>query len=129
MATTCFKAGEAISIGDAVFLSTAGFIFKASSLVKTQASVIGLALDSGTFGDLIRVNTDSVYTYASGLVPGEFRYLGLLASGTTTTYSTWFNDLSLTTYSGAYLTQIGRAVSTSGLSIELSKPTFINRSN
>lgn len=126
MATTCFKAGEAVSTGDVIFLSSAGFLYKASSLTLLQASAVGIALDTGASGSLIRVNPDSLYTNASGLTPGETRYLALSASGTTTTYSAWSDEFILTTYSGAYLTKLGTAVSTSGLSVEISKPLFVN---
>ena len=125
MAITSFRAGEAISAGDAVSLNTAGLLFKANATVFEQASTIGLAIDSGAVGSLIRVNNDSIYTSASGLTPGEFNYVSLLTSGALVSYSTLEVDLSLTSYPGAYLAPVGRALSNTSLDVEVSKPVFI----
>lgn len=125
MAVTSFKAGEAISAGDLVYLSSATLLYKASSLLFDQASVVGVALDSGTSGSLIRVNCDSVYASASGVTPGEYRYLSVLTSGQHIPYTTWSSELSSTAYEGAYLTNIGRATSTTSVEIEVNKPLYI----
>jgi hypothetical protein len=125
MALTSFTAGEAISAGDTVFVSSTGFIYKSSAILQNQASAIGVALDSGSAGSLIRVNGDFLYTAASGLTPGEYRYVSILSSGVNVSYSTWSSDLAATAYEGAYLTTVGRAVSTSALEVELSRPTFV----
>lgn len=126
MALTSFRAGEAISAGDAVYLSSTGFIYKSLAAYSDQAATIGVAIDSGAAGSLIRVNGDYLYTSASGLTPGEYRYVSLLTSGTTVPYSTWAADLAITGYEGAYLTILGRAVTSSGVEIEPSKPKFIS---
>jgi hypothetical protein len=44
MAIASFKAGEGISAGDAVFVSSAGLVFKALADTKDNASVAGIAL-------------------------------------------------------------------------------------
>jgi len=126
MAVTSFKAGEAISAGDAVYLSSTGFIYKSLAILSDQAATIGVAIDSGAAGSSVRVNGDFLYTAASGLTPGEYRYVSLLTSGTTVPYSTWETDLALTGYGGAYLTILGRAVTSSGVEVEPSKPKFIS---
>lgn len=125
MAITSFKAGEAISAGNAVFLSTAGLLFKANALNSQQASTIGVALDSGAAGSLIRVNNDSIYTGASGLTPGQVNYVSVLSSGSYLPYSAWEAELGLTGYEGAYLAPVGKALTSSNLDVEVSKPVFI----
>lgn len=129
MAITSFRAGEAISAGDAVSLSTAGLLFKANAAVFQQASTIGLAIDSGAAGSLIRVNNDSIYTSASGLTPGEFNYVSLLTSGAFVSYSTLEADLLLTSYSGAYLAPVGQALAPTSLNVEVSRPIFVINTN
>lgn len=125
MAITSFKAGEAISAGDLVYLSSAGLLYKASALFIDQASVVGVAIDSGVSGSLIRVNADSVYPNASGVTPGEYRYLSILVSGQHVPYATWASDLAGTAYEGAYLTNIGRATTTTSVEVEVNKPLYI----
>ncbi len=123
MAIASFQAGEAISAGDAVYVSLDGLIFKASSFNLTQATVVGIALDAGGAGSLIRVDTDALYARYTGLVPGEYRYLSVLTSGQLVSYSGWFDELGTTTID-AYLTTVGRAVTTSGMEVEVSKPLY-----
>jgi hypothetical protein len=124
MAIASFRAGEAISAGQAVFVSSTGFIYKASCLNPTQASVVGVSLDSGVSGDLLRVTTDSVYAGYSGLTPGEYRYLSISTSGSLVPYSTWLSQLA-TTVSGAYLESVGKAITSSGLEVEPTAPLFV----
>jgi hypothetical protein len=126
MAITSFIAGEAISAGNVVYISNSGFLYKANAAYQNQSSVVGIAIDSGVSGVLIRVNSDVVYSSASGLTPGEYRYVSLLTSGDNVSYTVFETQLSGTLYSGAYLTAVGKAVSTSGIGVEIAKPLFIN---
>jgi hypothetical protein len=125
MALTSFIAGESISTGDVVYISASGFLYKSSALYFEQASCAGLALDTGVSGDLIRVNPDFISSISSGLTPGEYRYVSILTSGLHVDYTAWASGLAYT-YEGAYLTVLGRAVSSSGVAVELSKPIFVN---
>ena len=125
MAIASFKAGESISAGDAVFVSSAGLVFKALADTKDKASVAGLAVNGGSVGDLIRVNLDSIYTSSNSYTPAEPLYLSLLSSGTYTDYETVASGLAVTSYLGVYLTQVGTAVTTNKISVEVSLPTFI----
>ena len=124
MAIASFQAGEAISAGDAVYTSFDSLIFKASAFNATQATVVGIAIDSGSPGSLVRVNTDAIYTGYSGLTPGELLYVSVSTSGQLVNYTNWFNELSNTT-TDAYLTSVGRSVTTSGVGVEVSKPLYI----
>lgn len=126
MAIASFRAGQTISTGDVVYVGASGLLYEASAAYRDQASVVGLAIEGGSAGSLIRVNTDAVYSNASGLVPGEIRYVSLLTSGQHVNYSGFINELTLTTLDGAYLEVVGRAVTTSGIEVEAGKPFFLN---
>ena len=125
MALTSFQTDEAISAGNLVFLTSTGLIKKAIATVKEQASVIGVALDSGTTGNLIRVNTDAIYSSFSALTPGNVQYLSIASSGSLVDYPSWQTQLNALSASGAFLTQVGRAISTTSVEIEISKPIYV----
>lgn len=123
MAITSFRAGEAISAGQAVYVSSAGLIFKASSLTQDQASVVGIAVDSGAAGDLLRVNSDAIYSEYSGLTPGDFQYLSITTSGQIVNYATWEAQLANVSIN-PYQEVIGRAITSSGVAVEIGKPRY-----
>jgi len=124
MVVTSFRAGEAISAGQAIYVSSVGLAFKASSATQDQASVAGIAIDSGAAGDLIRVNADAVYNSYSGLTPGETQYLSITTSGQVVNYATWAAEL-VTVGFNPYQEVIGRAVSSSGVAVELGRPLYV----
>jgi hypothetical protein len=125
MAIVSFRAGESISAGDAVFVSGSGFVYKAIATSFENASVVGVAIDGGSSDNLIRVNADSLYESSSTFVPGETQYLSLLTSGDYSTYAVISSGLALTSYPGVYLSQVGKAVTTSKLEVETSVPVFL----
>ena len=122
MSISSFLAGETIAAGDVVYVSSTGFIYKASAFTFNQAAAIGISMDSGTAGSLLRVIGDSTYSGLSGLVPGDYQYVSLLASGQLQTYDAFFADLQLTALPSAYLSIVGRAITTSNVEVERSKP-------
>lgn len=124
MAIASFLAGETISAGQAVYVSSAGLVYKAVAQTSEQASVAGVAIDSGGFGDLVRVNLDALYTDYTGLTPGDLQYLSIVNSGQLVDYSTWETELS-TVSVDAYLSVVGRAVTTSGVSVEIKRPQYV----
>lgn len=124
MAVTSFRAGEAISAGQAVYVSSVGLAFKASSVTQDQASVAGIAIDSGVTGDLIRINSDAIYNSYSGLTPGETQYLSVTTSGQVVNYATWAAQ-SATVGFNPYQEVIGRAISSSGVAVELGRPLYV----
>lgn len=124
MAIASLKAGEAISAGDAVFVSSAGLLYKALANTQNHASVAGVAVNGGVAGDLIRVNTDSIYTSSATYVPGQKLYLSALVSGTYDTYEVVASGLAASSYAGAYFTEIGTAVTTNKINVEVSLPRF-----
>jgi hypothetical protein len=127
VAIVSLTAGGAIVAGDAVSLDTAGFAHKASVLSSRQATVVGIALESASLGSLFRVNGDSVYPYASGFIPGQDQFLGV-TSGSLVTYPVWISGVLAANYGYGYLTRVGRAVTISGLEVEVRPPIFISAS-
>ena len=124
MAIASLKAGESISAGDAVFVSSAGLLYKALADTQDHASVVGIAVNGGVAGDLIRVNTDAIYTSTSTYTPSERLYLSVLASGSYANYEAVASGLATTSYNGAYFTEIGTAVTSNKINIETSLPRF-----
>ena len=124
MAIASLKAGESISAGDAVFVSSAGLVYKALADTQDHASVAGVAVNGGSAGDLIRVNTDSIYTSSLTYTPAQKLYLSVLSSGTYDTYEAVASGLAATSYVGAYFTEIGTAVTTNKINVEVSLPRF-----
>ena len=124
MAITSFRAGESISAGEAVYVSSAGLIYKASSLTQDQASVVGIAVYSASSGELVRVNSDAIYNEYSGLTPGELQYLSITTSGQVVDYATWEAQLA-TVSVNPYQELIGRAITSSGVAVETGKPLYI----
>jgi hypothetical protein len=124
MAITSFRAGESISAGEAVYVSSAGLIYKASSFTQDQASVVGIAVDSASSGELVRVNSDAIYNEYSGLTPGELQYLSITTSGQVVDYATWEAQLA-TVSVNPYQELIGRAITSSGVAVETGKPRYI----
>jgi hypothetical protein len=125
MAIASFKAGEGISAGDAVFVSSAGLVFKALADTKDNASVAGIAVNGGSVGDLIRVNLDAIYTSSSTYSPPQDLYLSLTTSGAYVDYESVASGLAVTTYPGVYLTKVGTAVTSNKINVEVSLPRFI----
>lgn len=127
MTIVSFPAGAALSAGDAVHLSSSGYLHKGTGLVQSQAAVVGVSLDTSSPSSLTRVLTDSIYSAYTSLTPGETRYLSLTSSGSLVTYATWQSQLSALPVSGAFLTAVGRAVSNTALDVEVGKPIYVLR--
>jgi hypothetical protein len=126
MAVAVFRTGEPLSAGDAVYVSPSSFIFKGTGVTESEASVVGVAIDDGTAGQLVRVDLDSVYSGFTGLTPGESLYLSFTTPGAIVDYATWAADLP-TVALNPFLTRVGRAITPSSLEVEISKPvSFLN---
>ena len=124
MAIASFRAGEAIATGEAVYVTASGFIHKASSSNADQARVVGIALTNGALNDVVQVNTDGVYASASGLTQNEYQFLSITTSGALVNYTTWATDLESAT-TPIYLTNVGRATSSTTLSVEIEPPIYV----
>jgi len=125
MAIAAFAAGELIETGDAVFVNNGGLAFKAAAKNQDSASTVGIAIDTGNAGTLIRVNVDALFSQYENLIPGERQFLSIATSGQIVAYSGWQQEFNVYA-DNAYLQYVGRAVSNSGIEIELSPPVLIN---
>lgn len=125
MSLASFIAGESISAGNAVYVNASGFLYKAIATNQLQASVIGVSLDTSQQNNLVRVATDFIYSSSSSLTPGELRYLSVSTSGNVVSYSTWQTELNASTLSGAFLTRVGRALTSTDIDIEVQKPIYV----
>jgi hypothetical protein len=124
MAILSFRAAGSISAGDVVYLA-GGLAQKGIGTALDQASVVGVAIDAGQVGDLVRVNSDSVYTSSLSFTPGEFQYLSVATSGAIVNYPAWQAEFNSLPVSGVYLTKVGRAVTSSNLEVEIQKPVYV----
>lgn len=125
MAITAFQAGEPVSARDAVYVSSGGFLFKASGATQAESVAVGVALDAGGTGALLRVNADSIVNGFSGLTPGETLYLSIDTPGSVVDYSTWETELAGSAGPGAFLTSVGRCLSTTALEVEIERPVYV----
>lgn len=121
-----FRAGQAITAGDVVTISTSGLLYKASATSERTARVVGLAITAGEANDLVTVNKDSYFASLSGLTPGSSVYLSITSGVLSPSYAAWISGVQTTSLSGVYVTNLGRAITSSGVSIEISRPVFLN---
>ena len=127
MAITSFIAGEAISAGDAVYVTPSGFLRKSIGTVQDQASPVGVSVDTTTTANLTRVISDSLYSDATSLTAGNRLYLSLTTSGGVIDYPTWQTQLNALSASGAFLTQIGTALSSTTYNVEIERPIYVTK--
>jgi hypothetical protein len=119
--------GDSVSANDFVFVNSVGLVFKASALTQAQATTVGVALNSAAAGGFVKIESDAFVATFSGLSPGDMQYVAV-ASGEIANYPNWINAVVSGGYDGAYLTPVGRAISSSGIEIERGLPTFISAS-
>ena len=127
MASFYLVTGDNVSANDFVFVNSVGLAFKASALTQDQATTIGVALNSASAGGYVKVESDAYVATFSGLSPGDMQYVAV-ASGEIANYPTWINSVVSGGYVGAYLSPVGRAISSSGIEVERGIPTFISAS-
>lgn len=126
MALTVFRAGEAISAGDAVYVDSSSFLRRAVATTFAEASVVGLAIDAASAGQPVRVNTDGIYTGLSALTPGDFVFLSYLSPGQLVSFADWETAISTVAFN-PFLARVGRAITPTSLEIETSRPVaFVN---
>jgi hypothetical protein len=126
MAIVSFLTGETISAGDAVFVSASGLAFKAIANDSFEnASVVGIAIDGGAQGTLIRVNPDSVYDSDSTFVPGVPQYLSASVSGAYASFEVINSGLINSSQASVYLSKIGSALTSSKIEIETTVPILL----
>ena len=121
MAIASLIASENISAGNAVYVTSTGQAALAAADTVTKASVLGIAIDTVSSGAILRVNADGVYTGYSGLTPGDFRFLSITTPGLLISSSEFFAELAAVSLD-AFLTNVGRVITPTTLSIETIPP-------
>jgi hypothetical protein len=114
-----------VSSGQAVYMKSTGHIDLAVASSTPQTRVIGFSSSGVASGQQVEYNTDgrlslSDWTAASGstsLAPGAFYYLSNSSPGMITT--------SAPTSAGSYVVQVGIAVSSSTLDIEIKQSILL----
>jgi hypothetical protein len=124
MAIASLIASENISAGNAVYVTSAGLAANAQADSVTKASVAGIAADTVSTGGIVRINVDGIYSGYSGLSPGDFRFLSIVTPGSLISYNEFVSELSGVSVN-AYITNVGRVITTTTVSIEITPPQFV----
>lgn len=121
-----FVAKESITLGTAVRISptASGQIIPANPSGFTNASVVGLSVDTVTSGALCRVVTDGAASVYSGLTPGTTYFLSH-SGGYAVDYPRYVVELNQLGYASSYLTQLGIAVSPTSLRVNATEPILV----
>jgi hypothetical protein len=125
MALVSFRALTAITAGQPVTVGSSGTIFPSSAANLNNAKCIGIALDSASEQGLVRVDKDSIQYIFSGQTTGNIPYLSIISGTIQASYTDFQTELNSSALSSAYLVPLGRAVSSSGINIEIGRPVFV----
>lgn len=125
MAIVSFRAATAISAGQPVTVASGGTIYPSSAADAVNARSVGIALDTATVGGLVRVDKDKIQHIFTGQIAGSIPYLSLVSGGIQPTYSAFQSEANASALSIVYAAPLGRAVSSSGINIELSQPVMV----
>jgi hypothetical protein len=121
-----FYASQDINAGDVVVvLSGTGRIAKASANGSLNDSCIGIALYTTPSGGLVVVNNDEPYLNLSGLTPGQNVYVAFSSGFIAPTYSDWVSSVSGTSAATVNLISLGRALTTSGITNQITRPVVV----
>ena len=127
MGLVSFRAAQTITSGNFLRVTSNGLAHPASAGDESSAIAIGVAMNSAEAQDLVLVNKDYVYDGLPSLTPGEKVYLALDSGQYYTSYEAFDVALSGSTLSGMYLTELGTAITTEKLHVQIKLPVFINR--
>lgn len=127
MSFATFLAGETLSPGDPVALTSAGVVYKCCAVDPNTSTLVGVCLESGSVNGQVRVGLDNAGSVFSNLTIGAQYYVGLSSGTLISGYDNFLDALGNTGYSSANLNYIGRAITTSRISIERAFPlTIVN---
>ena len=118
MALTIFRAGESISVGDVVAVTSDSVARKAVVGDATRFKAVGVAVGSAETGKPLEVIVDGEVHTFSGLVPGDFLYLSNTAGSYYTSFYPIVSGISDTLYGSANVAPFARAISTSGVVLQ-----------
>lgn len=125
MSFATFLAGETLSPGDPVALTSAGVVYKCCAVDPNTSTLVGVCLESGSVNGQVRVGLDNAGSVFSNLTIGDQYYVGLTSGTLISGYDNFLDVLGNTGYPSASLNYIGRAITTSRISIERSFPVTV----
>lgn len=126
MATVTIPAGVAVTAGQAIVVLSDGLAYPASAAHLSTAKVAGVANTGASAGGPVLIETDGYFSnYPSSLTPGDLLFLST-TSGTISNYIDFLTAASSYSSTSVCLTRIGRAVTTSGISVEIENPCVLN---
>lgn len=125
MSFATFLAGETLSPGDPVALTSGGVVYKCCAVDPNTHFLVGVCLESGVANGQVRVGTDNAGNVYSGLTPGYPYYVGLSSGTLVDSYDQFVTDLGNTGYVSAVLNYVGRAITSSRISVERTNPITI----
>tara|TARA_A100000171_G_C2097622_1_gene127934 strand:+ start:96 stop:584 length:489 start_codon:yes stop_codon:yes gene_type:complete len=129
MAIVSLVAGETITAGNAVYVTSSGVArtAQADGADIQLASVAGVAQDTVLAGESFRCNVDSVAVINSaGFTPGEALYLHPSIGGQISDFATFASGVEAIAGGGLYLVRVGTALTEDRLAVELKRPIFVN---
>ena len=121
-----FVASQAISKGDAVALDTSipGRIRAVDMQNFELSKVVGSSFDTVSPGGLCRVVSKGPAECYGGLEPGS-TYYAPITGGQPVAYAEFVNQLVALSIPNAYLAAVGKALTSTTLSVNLSPPVFV----
>jgi len=125
MALVSFRALTSITAGQPVTVGSSGTIYPSSAATLSNAKCIGVALDSASAQGLVRVDKDRIQYIFSGQTAGNIPYLSITSGTIQPSYTAFQTELNASALSSAYLVPLGRAISSSGINIEIGRPVFV----
>jgi hypothetical protein len=126
MALVSFKALTSITAGQPVTVGSGGSIYPSSATTLTNAKCVGIALDSAGPSELVRVDKDRIQYIFSGQTTGSIPFLSITSGVIKPTYVSLQTEVNASAYSSVYIVALGRAVSSSGINLEIEQPIFVN---
>ena len=123
-----FVANESVQQGSVVVVldNPLGRINNSDPLTYANSRCVGIAVDTVSSGGLCRVVSKGEADFFTGLIPGSLYYAPL--SGTfPVNYSEFASIFQTLTASGAYLCALGKAISPTTLSVNLSTPLLVQK--
>jgi len=122
MGFATFLAGETLSPGQPVALTSGGVIYKCCAVDPNTSTLLGVCLESGMPYSQVRVGIDNAGYLYSNLTVGESYYVGLTSGTLISGYNNFVTALSGTAFLSAALNYVGRAITTSRIGLEVSPP-------
>jgi hypothetical protein len=126
MSFATFLAGETLDPGTPVALTSDGIIYKCCAVDPNTSTFLGVCLESGTANNLVRVGVDNAGNLYNNLTIGESYYVGIVSGTLVSGYVNFVTELASTAFPSAVLNFVGRAITSTRISVETKSPLVIN---